>query len=200
MVYFNLICREQKRTEDKLDVEARVLFFTISAKMERIHHSSCRKGFVLIAHYTSETGQWKHLEFAASVYHDAMAEVCRIEADMAVIPDVVKRTRYDQLSRLRFAVTPCVKDAKHIGLFLELQNEIKTLQMRIAEYETSRRSEEIERLRSLLKELQSLTITDCSWEILDSIKKSIKQALSKKKKELELELQTRNGNPVHVRN
>lgn len=106
-----------------------------------------------------------------------MAEVRRIEADMAVIPDVVKRTRYDELSRLLFAVTPCVKDVKHTGLFLELQNEIKTLQMRIAESETSRRSKEIERLWSLLKELQSLTITDCSWEILDNIKKSIKQAL-----------------------
>ena len=120
---------------------------------------------------------------------------------MAVIPDVVKRTRYDQLSRLRFAVTPCVKDVKHIGLFLELQNEIKTLQIRIAENETSRRSEEIERLLSLLEELQSLTITDCSWEILDSIKKSIKQVCQKKnQQELELELQTRKGNPVYVRN
>ena len=94
----------------------------------------------------SKTGQWRHLEFDASVYHDAMAEVGRIEADIAVIPDVVKRTRYNELSRLRFAVTPCVKDVKHTGLFLELQNEIKTLQMRIAESETSRRSEEIERL------------------------------------------------------
>ena len=61
MVYFNLICREQKRTEDNLDAEVRVLFFTISAKMERIHRSSFRKGFVLIDHYTSRTGQWKHL-------------------------------------------------------------------------------------------------------------------------------------------
>lgn len=62
--------------------------------------------------------------------------------------------------------------------------------MRIAESETSRRSKEIERLWSLLKELQSLTITDCFWEILDNIKKSIKQAL-RKKKQLELELQAR---------
>ena len=91
------------------------------------------------------------MELDASVYHDAMAEVRRIEADMAVIPDLVKRTRYEELPRLRFAVTPCVKDVKHIGLFLELQNEIKTLQMRIAESETSRGSEKIEKLQSLLK-------------------------------------------------
>ena len=81
---------------------------------------------------------------------------------MAVIPVVVKRTLYDQLSRMRFALTPCIKDAMNIGLFLELKNEIKTLQMRIGESETSRGSEEIERLKSLLRELQSLTMTDCS--------------------------------------
>lgn len=179
-VYLNF-CRDQKRTEEKLDVELGVLFLTISAKMERIHHSSCRKGFVLIDHYSSKTGQWRHLEFDANLYHDAMAEVRRIEAAMAVIPDVVKRTRYDQLSHLRFAVRPCVKDTKYVGVFLELQNEIKTLKMRIAESETSRRSEETERLRKLLKELQSLTITDCLWEILESIKKNIKKGLRKTK-------------------
>ena len=105
IVYLNLICREQKRTEDKLDAEVRVLFFATSTKMERIHHSACRKGSVLIDHYTSKAGQWRHLEFDASVYHDTMAEVRRIEADMAVIPDLAKRTRYDELSRSRFAVT-----------------------------------------------------------------------------------------------
>lgn len=85
-------------------------------------------------------------------------------------------------SDLRFTVRTCVEVAKYVGVFFELQNEIKTLQMQIAESETSQRSEETERLRKLLKELQSLTITDWSWEILvDSFKKNIKKGLRKTK-------------------
>lgn len=49
--------------------------------------------------------------------------------------------------------------------------------MQIAESETSQRSEQTERLRKLLEELQSLTITDWSWDILDSFKKNIKKGL-----------------------
>ncbi|KAL9985833.1 hypothetical protein ACROYT_G008281 [Oculina patagonica] len=169
--------REQKRTEDKLDVEVRVLFFTISAKMENIHQSSSHRGFVLIDHYSSKTGEWRHLEFDTSGYQDAMTELHRIEAGMSVIPDVVKRTPYNQLSRLRLVVRPCAQDAKNFGVFVELQNEIKTLQLQIAEYEAFGASEKTERLSNFLKELQSLTIKNCSWEFLDRIKKNIKQVL-----------------------
>ena len=183
MLFLNLFnfqpYREQKRAEDKLDVELRVLCFTISAKMESIHQISSRRGFVLIDHYSSKTGEWRHLEFDASVYEDAMTEVHRIEAEMSVIPDVVKRTPYNQLSRLRFVLRPCVQDAKNIGLFVELQREIKTLQIQIAESEVFGTSDKTERLSSLLRELQSLTIKDCSWEILNSIKRNIKQVLRK---------------------
>ncbi|KAJ7393731.1 hypothetical protein OS493_003390 [Desmophyllum pertusum] len=46
--------RERNRREDKLDVEVKELFFTISAKMESFHQSSSHRGFVLIDHYSSK--------------------------------------------------------------------------------------------------------------------------------------------------
>ena len=124
--------------------------------MESIHQTSSQRGFVLVDHYSSKTGEWRHLQFDASVYEDAMTEVQRIEAGMTVIPDVVKRTPYNQLSCLRFVQRPCAQDAKNIGLSLELQNEIKTLQIQIAESEAYGTSDKTERLSSLLKELPSL--------------------------------------------
>lgn len=49
-----------------------------------------------------------------------MVEVCRIEVDMVVILDVVKRMWYDEFLCLFFVVILCVKDVKYIGLFFEL--------------------------------------------------------------------------------
>ena len=117
------------------------------------------------------------MKFDASQYQEALTEVHRIEADMSTIPDVVNRTPYKQLSRLRILAKPCAQENENIGLFIELRNEIKTLQIEIAESEALRANEKTERLRRLLTELQSLTVKDCSWQILERIQKNIKQAL-----------------------
>ena len=176
-VMFNFLLnfhRKQTRTENKLKVEVKVLFFTISKKMESIQQSSSQKGFVVIDHYSSKTGQWRHVEFDASQYQKALTEVHRIEADMSTIPDVVHRTPFSQLSHMRVVAKPYAQENENVGLFIELQNDIKTLQIEIAESEALRTNEKTERLRSLLTELQSLTVKDCSWKILDNIKRNIK--------------------------
>ena len=57
--------------------------------------------------------------------------------------------------------------------------------MQITESETSQRSKETaEDLGNWLEELQSLTITDCSWEILDSFRKNIKKRFAKNQREI----------------
>ena len=78
--------REQTRTEKKLEIEARVLFFTISKKMESIQRSSSQTGFVVIHHYSSKTGEWTRAEFDGSQYEEASTEVHKIETHMSKRP------------------------------------------------------------------------------------------------------------------
>ena len=117
------------------------------------------------------------MEFDASQYQEALTEVHRIEADMSTIPDLVNRTLYNQFSRMRVVAKPCTQENENTSLFIELQNEIKTVQIEIAESEALRTNEKTERLRSLLTELQSLTVKGCFWEKLDNIKRNIKYVL-----------------------
>ena len=91
-----------------------------------------------------------------------MTELHRIEAGISAVPDIVIRTHF-KLLRLRFVVRTSAQEAKNISLFVELQIEIKALQMQIAESEAFGTKDKTKRLTSLLKELQSLTVKDCSW-------------------------------------
>lgn len=166
--------REQTRTENKLEIEARVLFFTISKKMESIQRSSSQTGFVVIHHYSSKTGEWTHAEFNASQYEEALTEVHKIETHMSTIPCEVNRTPNNQLSRMRVIAEPSAHENENISLLTDLQNEIKFFQLEIAESEALQTNEKTEKLKSALAELQSLTVKDCSWEAVDNIKKKIK--------------------------
>lgn len=166
--------REQTRTENNLEIEARVLFFTISKKMESIQRSSSQTGFVVIHHYSSKTGEWTHAEFNASQYEEALTEVHKIETHMSTIPCEVNRTPNNQLSRMRVIAEPSAHENENISLLTDFQNEIKFFQLEIAESEALQTNEKTEKLKSALAELQSLTVKDCSWEAVDNIKKKIK--------------------------
>ena len=58
-MYDLFCCRQKKKTEDKLTVSIKVLFFEISAKMESICANSSQTGFVLIDHYSPKLGEWR---------------------------------------------------------------------------------------------------------------------------------------------
>ena len=157
-----------------MGIEARVLFFTISKKMESIQRSSSQTGFVVIHHHWSKTGEWRRAEFAGSQYEEALTEVHKIETHMSTIACEVNRTPNNQLSRMRVIARPSTHENENISLLINLQNEIKFFELEIAESEALQTSEKTEKLKIALAELQSLTFKDFSWEAVDKIKKNIK--------------------------
>ena len=174
LISFNLLPnRDDKRTEDATEFKVRVLFFSISAKLESIHENSEVKGFVRIDHYSSSRREWKTVEFDGSKsYCQALDEVRRIEAHMCDIPNIVSRTPYVALPHLRMVVTPNVSDGSKIAIYLELQNKMNAIQVTLAEvngYTDFCSDSEIEKLKRLLTYLKDVDIGNCSWEFLESI-------------------------------
>lgn len=171
--------RDDSKTEETLEIKVRVLFFTISSKMENIYQSSSQRGFVRIDHYSSKTGEWKKSEFDADGYKDALKEVQQIEEDMYGIAKIVSETPNDKLSHLRFLVRPCAKHVKNFPLFIELRKAINQLQMQLTELKEAKNetTDKTEKLESLLLDLQSLTIEICSWKIIADFKKRQMQIL-----------------------
>ena len=114
--------RDDTRTEHEVEVKARILFFSISAKLESIHETSEVKAFVRIDHYSSFNGKWETMEFDGECYSRALGEIKGIEAHMLGLPTTVCRTPNNELAHLRMLVTPGVADGSKIALYLELQN------------------------------------------------------------------------------
>ena len=106
-MYDLICCRQKKKTEERLTTSVKVLFFEISAKMKSICANSSQTGFVLIDHYSSKSGEWRHVQFDTTQYQEAFAEVQKIEKAMSFIAAEVKKKSYDELSHLRLVAKPC---------------------------------------------------------------------------------------------
>ena len=176
LIYSDFYNRDDKRTEDTVELKARVLFFSISAKMKSIHQSSGVKGFVLIDHYSSATQSWERMEYYGDCYSKALAEVERIEDHMCNIPNIVDQTFYGDLPHVRFMLSPNVADTDNIDLYLELQNNINAIHVHLAEIQESKEfcndsADDEDNFTRLLEELGNINIENCSWEFLESIKK-----------------------------
>lgn len=172
------IIRQQVTTEYQLKVEVTVPLFEISTKMTSIHPSSSYDGFVVIDHYSSKTGRWEHFEFDGSQYQVALTEVKRIEREMSTIPEKVKYTPYNQLPRIRLVIKPCLQENQNIGLLMEVQNKIESLQLEIAESEALRMNNKTERLKGLLTQLKCLTLKNFAWQDLADIQRNITHIFS----------------------
>ena len=160
--------REDKRTENETEIKARILFFSISAKLESINATSEVKGFVRIDHYSSFNREWKTMEFNSDRYSQALDEIKKIEDHMLAVPSIVCRTRHDSLPHLRMLVTPGVEDGNKIALYLELQNKINAAQVSLAGINESGFYKADER-KQLLDELKDMDVGNCSWEFLESL-------------------------------
>ena len=174
MSYF--LSRDDSKTEERVEVKVKVLFFTISSKVaESINQSSSQKVFIRINHYSSKTAEWRQSEFGADKYEEALAEVQRIEEEMLNMAKTVGGTPNDQLSRLHFVVRPRVKDTKNVSLYIELYNVINYARMQLAELQVAKTdtADKIKELEDILCTLQSLKIEDCSWKRIGAIKRQI---------------------------
>lgn len=162
--------RDDKRTEHTTEFKARVLFFSISGKLENIHKNSKVKGIVRIDHYSSSSRGWKTREFDINSYDQALHYIKGIEAHMRDIPSIVSEKTHDALPHLRMIVAPSVTDGSKIALYLELQNKIKEIQVNLAELKgfTACYSR-INYLNLLLAELKDIDIGNCSWEALETL-------------------------------
>ena len=151
-----------------MEIKARILFFSISAKLESINATSEVKGFVRIDHYSSFNREWKTMEFNSDRYSQALDEIKKIEDQMLAVPSIVCRTRHDTLPHLRMLVTPGVTDGNKMALYLELQNKINAAQVSLAGINESGFYKADER-KQLLDELKVMDIGNCSWEFLESL-------------------------------
>lgn len=151
-----------------MEIKARILFFSISAKLESINATSEVKGFVRIDYYSSFNREWKTMEFKSDRYSQALDEIKKIEHDMLAVPSIVYRTRHDTLPHLRMLVTPGVADGNKIALYLELQNKINAAQVSLAGINESAFLKTDER-KQLLNELEEMDVRNCSWEFLESL-------------------------------
>ncbi len=182
-VYF--LNRNDKRTENTIEIKARVLFFSISAKMKSIHQSSQVQGLVRIDHYSSLTRGWKKTEFSGDCYGEALAEVERIEDHMCNIPNIVNKHRYEDLPHMRLVLSPNVADANNIALYLELQGCINAVHIGLARNrelkkfcnESVDKDTDIGQLTRLLQDLENVDVGNCSWKFLDSVCQRIKSEL-----------------------
>jgi len=164
--------RDDKKTENTTEFKARVLFFSISGKLESISENSKFKGFVRIDHYSSSSREWKSMEFDGNSYGQALDEVKRIEAHMCDIPYIVSQTSRDALPHLRMVVTPCVGEGSKIALYLELQSRINAIQARLAGLSESTdfcSKFEVDKFKQLLAELKDIDVGRCTWEFLESV-------------------------------
>jgi len=162
--------RDDKRTEDTTEFKARVLFFSISGKLESIHKNSKVKGFVRIDHYSSSCQKWKTTEFDSNSYGQALDYIREIEDHMRDIPRIVSQESHDVLPHLRMMVAPSVTDGSKIALYLELQNTIKAVQVNLAGLEGFSDCDfRIEDLNLLLKKLKDIDIGNCSWEYFETL-------------------------------
>ena len=163
-----------------MEIKAKVLFMTISSKMESICQSSSQKGFVRIDHYSSKTGEWKLKEFYADGYQNALEEVQRIEDGIRTLAKTVSETPNDQLSRLRFVVRPCAKDIKNVPLYIEVSNTSNQLQMQLAELKESKSgiTDQTKELERLLHELQGRKVQECSWKMISKVQRQMKRLRS----------------------
>ena len=106
-----------------MTISVKVLFFEISAKMKSICANSSQTGFVLIDHYSSKSGEWRHVQFDTTQYQEAFAEVQKIEKAMSFITAEVKKKSYDELSHLRLVAKPCPEGNQNNALFYEVWND-----------------------------------------------------------------------------
>jgi len=167
--------RDERKIKDNIEVKVQVFFFTISSKMENIQQSSSQRGFVRIDHYSSKTGKWEEKEFNVDQYKEALTEVQQIEEQMHGIANIVRETPNDELPHLRYVLRPCVKTINHIPLFNDLYDAINRLEMVIANLKvTSKDTAEFEQLENLLCTLQSLTVENCSRELIAEVKRKIR--------------------------
>ena len=150
-----------------MEIKARILFFSISAKLESINATSEVKGFVRIDHYSSLNREWKTMEFNSDQYSQALDEIKKIEDQMVTLPSNVCQTAHDTLPRLRMLVTPGVADGNKIALYLELQNKINAAQVSLAGINES--GFKADELKQLLDELKDMDVGHCSWEFLESL-------------------------------
>ena len=151
-----------------MEIKARILFFSISAKLESINETSEVKGFVRIDHYSGCKREWKTMEFNSDRYSQALDEIKRIEDHMLAVPSTVCRTRYDTLPHLRMLVTPGVADGNKIALYLELQNKMNAAQVKLAGINESGFFK-AEEGKQLLDKLKDMDVGNCSWEFLESL-------------------------------
>ena len=161
--------RNDERTENEVEFKARILFFSISAKLESIHEGSEIKAFVRIDHYSSLNRKWKTMEFDGDCYSKALNEIKRIEDYMLDVPNRVCRTPHDALPHLRMLVTTGVVDGSKIALYLELQNKMNAVQVNLAGINESGLFR-VDELKRLLAELEDIDIGNCSWEYLESLR------------------------------
>ena len=162
--------RDDKTTEDTVEFKARVLFFSISGKLESIHKDSKVKGFVRIDHYSSSSREWKTTEFESNSYGQALDYIKEIEGHMRDIPRIVSQTSENDLPHLRMMVAPSVADGSKIALYLELQNTIKAIQVNLAGLEgLSDSDSRIDDLNLLLGKLRDVDIGNCSWEYFETL-------------------------------
>ena len=152
-----------------MEVKARILFFSISAKLESIHEGSEIKAFVRIDHYSSLNRKWETMEFDGDCYSQALNEIKRIEDYMLDVPNRVCQTPHDTLPHLRMLVTAGVADGSKIALYLELQNKMNAVQVNLAGINGSGLFR-VDELKRLLAELEDIDIGNCSWEYLESLR------------------------------
>ncbi|KAM7441709.1 hypothetical protein ABFA07_009252 [Porites harrisoni] len=146
--------REVKKTENTVEFKVRILFFSISAKLEHIHKSSEVKGFVRIDHYSSQTRNWKNWDYDADSFHQAMAKVKDLENNMYNIPNIVNRDPYTKLYALRIVVTPKVGDAFKVAVCLELKKMLNELQVMSVASSKYRIDFEVDKIKQSLKDLK----------------------------------------------
>ncbi|XP_073249464.1 uncharacterized protein [Porites lutea] len=164
--------REDKKTEDTVEIKVRVLFFSISAKLEHIHESSEVKGFVRIDHYSSQTGNWTKWEFDADSFEEAMTEVKKLETHMCNIPNIVNRMPHTKLFALRIVVTPNVGDVFTAALYLELEKMLNELQVMSVASSKCRIDFEIFKIKRSLKDLKDSAMDKSFLKRLDEIRQS----------------------------
>ncbi|KAL9985827.1 hypothetical protein ACROYT_G008275 [Oculina patagonica] len=168
--------RNDMRTENTTEIKARVIFFSISAKMKSIHQSSQVQGFVQIDHYSSFTREWKRTEFSGDRFDEALAAVERIENYMCNIPNFVNKHRYEDLPHMRLVLRPNLGDNNNIALYLELQGCINAVHIGLAGIRELKKTcndsvdkDKVDKLTRLLEDLENVDVGNCSWEYLQSV-------------------------------
>ena len=91
------------------------------------------------------------------------------------IANIVRETPNDELSHLHYVLRPSVKTINHLPLFNDLYEAINCLEIIIANLKvTSKDTAEFQQLENLICTLQSLTVENCSRELIAEVKRKIR--------------------------